>query len=332
MVERIKLSEQFMIQFNGLKGATNNNPKTLLNFFSERPTFRNLVSELFLTAESIELFSSVRKIHLHVSPIFLELWKDYLNRWRMTVEYVHKEPLLRINLFDEVSLPPISFEEFSSFQRGLNRDEADPNYDESFDPKTHDGGAAIEKMMDLARERLEYYQSMPDFDSDQKWMANAWNIGIEAFEFLESKIGLNLSLVFDRWNKVPTIFVPKHVSDRHSLTEKDSLYRLLSDAIRAYVAGAPAASVAICRAALEIVLRDHYLKLPYADKSSLYEVINLAVARYRFLPAIKLHEMRTLANKILHDYAESDSLSVADEKQLIAFLNDLKFYIEKAPK
>ena len=98
------------------------------------------------------------------------------------------------------------------------------------------------------------------------------------------------------------------------------------------MAGASAASVAICRAALEIVLRDHYLKLPYADKSSLYEVINLAVARYRFLPAIKLHEMRTLANKILHDYAESDSLSVADEKQLIAFLNDLKFYIEKAPK
>lgn len=332
MVLRIKPSEQFMIQFNALKSATNNNPKTLLNFFREKQSFRDLASELWQTAGSIELLGSMRKIHAQVSPVFLEHWKDYLDTWRMAVEYVYREPILNLNIFDEVNFAPISFEEFSSSQNGASRDEADPNYDESFDPKTHDGGAAIEKMMSLAKERLDYYQSMSNFDTDQEWMANAWNIGIEAFEFIESKIGLNLRSVFDRWSKVPTFFVPKHVSDRHGPTEKGSLYQLLNDAIRAYVAGAPAASVAMCRATLETVLRDNYLKLPYDDKSRLQKVINLAVAKYDFLEFKKLDDLRTQANKILHDYADSASLSIDDEKQLITFFKDLKFYIESAPK
>ena len=42
MAEQIKLSEQFMIQFNALKNATNNSQKTLLNFFREKQSFREL--------------------------------------------------------------------------------------------------------------------------------------------------------------------------------------------------------------------------------------------------------------------------------------------------
>ena len=249
----------------------------------------------------------------------------------MEVEYVYEEPILSLNLLDEPEFVPISFEKFSDLRRQAERDNADPSYEDSFDPKKHDGGPAIDSLMYLARERRDYYQSMPDFDSDQEWMANAWNISIEAFEFLESNIGLNLSSVFDRWNKVPTFFIPKHLSNHHGQTEKGSLYQLLNDAIRAYVAGAPAASVAMCRAALEMVLRDHYLKLSQEDNSNLHDVINLAVARYNFLTAKKLHDMRKQANRILHNYADSASVSREDEKQLITFFKDLKFYIEKAP-
>ncbi|MGI3187377.1 hypothetical protein [Nioella aestuarii] len=72
---------------------------------------------------------------------------------------------------------------------------------------------------------------------------------------------ISVEKAFGRWNKVPAVFVLAHVSDRHGVTEKGSLFELLNDAIRAYFARSPAAAIAMCRAALEMVLRENYLGL-----------------------------------------------------------------------
>ena len=48
------------------------------------------------------------------------------------------------------------------------------------------------------------------------------------------------------------------VANRYGASEKGSLLHLLDDAVRAYVSGAPAAAIALCRAALEMVLKRHY--------------------------------------------------------------------------
>ena len=171
-----------------------------------------------------------------------------------------------------------------------------------------------------------------EFDDWSERYANTWKMGIQAFEYLEGTIGLDIDRVFDRWNQVPSIFVPKHVSDRHGLTEKGSLYELLNDAIRAFVTGAPAASNAMCRAALEMVLRDYYVRGSSDDNSNLHDVIDLAVLRYDFLSAKKLHSLRMDANRILHAYNSAAPLSEEDERKLLSFLKDLKFYIERAPE
>ena len=95
---------------------------------------------------------------------------------------------------------------------------------------------------------------------------------VNLIRYLERTIGIDISTVFHRWHRMPPFFVPSHVSDKHGLTEKGSLYELLNDAIRAYVAGAPAASIAMCRACLEMVLREHYVGLTEDDRTPLSKV------------------------------------------------------------
>ena len=61
-------------------------------------------------------------------------------------------------------------------------------------------------------------------------------------------------------------------------------------------------------------------------------MIDLAVARYGFLSDKKLHSLRMDANRILHAYNGAAPLSEEDERKLLSFLKDLKFYIERAPE
>jgi hypothetical protein len=72
--------------------------------------------------------------------------------------------------------------------------------------------------------------------------------------------------------------MPAHVSNEHGLTEKGSLNDLLDDAVRAYVFGAPAAAIAMCRAALEMVLKRHYGQGQWDDVRGLDNLIVLASA------------------------------------------------------
>ena len=155
--------------------------------------------------------------------------------------------------------------------------------------------------------------------------------GISSIEYVEDSIGLNLSEVIDRWEKIPPIFVPPVVSNSYGQTEKSSLYELLNDAIRAFVAGAQAASIAMCRAVLEMVLQDHYLRNETVRDTSLTNLINLAVKKYDFLPSDKLHGLRKDANRILHAYSNNINLDPEDEKRVLSAIKDIKHYIERAP-
>lgn len=331
MSERPKLSQQFMLTFTALRTATNDSPRTLITFFRDKPNFQTIATELKNIADRIELASSLRKVHSQIDERFISEWKLYRYKWRREVEYIVAEPLLNINLFDDEDFTPVSFEGFRLSPGQSDFSEPDPEYETEFDPRKHNGGEAIRHLMSLAEHERDTHYDLARMDSSNDALANAWNIGMQAVEYLEGSIGLDLNLAFERWNKVPPFFIPKHVSDQHGLTEKGSLYELLNDAIRAFVAGAPAASVAMCRAALEQVLREHYLRLPVEDRLSLHDVIDIATAKYEFLNARKLHSLRMGANRILHEYGAASSMSDADEANIITFFKDLRFYIEKAP-
>jgi len=172
---------------------------------------------------------------------------------------------------------------------------------------------------------------LPYDEDENERIANTFRVGIEAFEFLENTIGFDTISVFERWAKVPPLFIPSHVSNKYGLTEKGSLFELLNDAIRAYIAGAPAASIAMCRAGLEMMLRDHYLRGKATTKDKLAPMIELAALKYDFMSKTKMNNLARDANRIMHDYAGVQKLDAKDETRLLSHLKDLKFYIEKAP-
>ena len=66
------------------------------------------------------------------------------------------------------------------------------------------GGAAIQDMVFLANYIDHDFESF-QIDNDA---ALVLSHGISSIEYVEDSIGLNLSEVIDRWEKIPPIFVP----------------------------------------------------------------------------------------------------------------------------
>jgi hypothetical protein len=145
------------------------------------------------------------------------------------------------------------------------------------------------------------------------------------------KIRLNVHDVFRRWRKVPVFFIPAHVLNRYGASDKGSLLHLLDDAVRAYVFGAPAAAIAMCRAALETVLKQHYGHGQWEDVK-LGKLVVLASQRYDFIQEKRITPLVEKANRILHDYTEAHSLTAEDDRTILNFLRTVKFLIQRAPK
>jgi hypothetical protein len=224
--------------------------------------------------------------------------------------------------------PSPEFDDYAAQQRQRqDRSAPDTLDDENFRPESHDGGQAIEALTKLLLEQAEARRG-DEFDDSP--IANIYDVGVQALDHFQNVMGIDIQRAFDRWNALPAVFVPKHVSDKHGLTDKDGLFVLFDQAVRAYVAGAPAAAIALCRALLETILRDHYLRGFDTRGEDMKGLIDIAVARYDFLQSTRLHALRLDANKILHRFAERRP-NVDDEKTVLGHLKDLKHYIEKAP-
>ena len=334
MATRLKLSETFMLQFNELRNECNDRPEVLISFFRDKPSLRDLARSVKQTSGWIESIGSIRKFHPQVPAQFIADWKTYQHEWRKPVEYLSYidacEMLEGIDL-EGGAFHTESFDEWAKRSPIERLEVPDPDWEEGFDPTRHDGAAAFFDMMQMAEHEIETNRSM-DEDQNNYRMANTWAIGIGAMRHLDETVGISIEKAFSRWNKVPAVFVPTHVSDRHGITEKGSLFELLNDAIRAYVAGSPAAAIAMCRAALEMVLREHYLGLQPDDKRGLREVINLADARFEQLEKSRLYPLKNRADKILHDYTGLPRISPDDDSIILQFIEEVKRCIEMAPE
>lgn len=324
-MSEMSLSEQFRLHFQQIKAVCNENPQTLVTFAKERPDFRRLAWDLDSIAGQIELVEAFRKVHPQMSTEFIADWKDYIARWRKPVAYVVASDIKLPEEFGEMP----SYEDYAGGRDPYDREPPDLRDEDEFRAEAHDGGAAIQALIDLVADQAHDRIANgigPDF------ISNTYKVGTEAIEYYENVMGLDISDAFDRWNGLPTVFVPKHVSDKHGLTAKSGLYALFDQAIRSYVAGAPAAAAAMCRAILELVLKDHYLGDENTNRKSLYHVIEMATERYAFLDGKQLHALREDANGILHDYASSNGSLEIDDSTMLKIFSDLKHYIEKAPE
>jgi hypothetical protein len=86
----------------------------------------------------------------------------------------------------------------------------------------------------------------------------------------------------------------------------------------------------MCRAALEMVLKEHYGKGKW-DDCKLGKIIVLAGQRFNFVDESRLRRLTNGANGILHKYSKHGGMSDQDEKTILEFLKTVKFLIQRAP-
>lgn len=115
--------------------------------------------------------------------------------------------------------------------------------------------------------------------------------GIAAWNPLLDEIGFDLAAVFRRRELTPFVLIPRHVSKRHGAAEPLSLLRLLQQAQEALIYGVPFASIALMRAILERLLKEHYGAIG-ADLSELIKTAKLP----QTVPPARLHRLRMRAN------------------------------------
>jgi hypothetical protein len=323
----LKLTEQFRLDFAQLKRACNGSPQALLSFFGERPDFKELSWNLDGSAGRVEKAGAYRKMHSQVATEFIADWREFNSKWRLPVAYVVASDL-RIGLEDEWGPMP-SFDEWVGYRSDpYERETPDANHEDEFVPEAHNGRSAVSAFLQLAGDRAHDRRVNGD---EPEFVANTYLVGIGALEYFERVIGISIGEAFDRWNALPPVFVPQHVSDQHGLTAKAGLYALFNECVRAWVAGAPFASAAMCRALLELVLKQHYLR-DHKKRENLANLIDISVERYSFLDGERMHALRENANAMLHDFAASGGSMEIDDARMLAIFRDLKHYIEEAPQ
>ncbi len=324
MTELLSQFEQFLALFENLK-AVAGEPKRLATFYSESSAIRDAAKKVEESALDLEysVFWFGPKRSGPVSAGFERAWEDYQDRWASAIAYgsfcnrhgklfpSYNPDIGRVLMF-----------------RPREQQEPDPERDDVFDPSRHDGGLALTLGVDHWRGEVH----------KAKVIANKCQIALGALDYLMSVIGIDINDIFRRWRELPPIFMPPAVTDAHG-EETGSLSDLLDNAVCAYVCGAPAAAIVMCRAVLEMVVKDHYITDPkdraWTDKSGkqrekgLGELIVLAEKRFKFLPPLKLAIIKEAGDEILHRYQRRQPLSDSDEKTIIEYMQALKTLIQK---
>jgi hypothetical protein len=367
----IKLSpfEEFMLRFTTLKEAAKGDPSRVSNFYEESQDIREAVKGMyaFLLHSDFErrVFHGSDKHFPQVPPKFEAAWDEYSRDWsnivaRAWIRIVFKGDDL--SAFDRCEVSTAALDEardrliklLDAKLLGAEGLALKPNerliyskrfgaiwitktdnpelYDRhdlymgdgNFDPRIHDGGHLIRALISYLEEQIE--------KSNEDEIKTDISVSVGAINYLSDTIGLDLDDIFRRWKSVPITFMPTHISNKYGHGEKGSLYDLIDDAVRAYVCDAPAAAIAMCRAALEMVLKNHYGKGQWEDdRLRLGEIIVLASQKFDFIHEGRLRRLTRNANQILHDYSKRNRMSEQDERTILEFMKTVKYLIQRAP-
>jgi hypothetical protein len=325
---RLSTGEQFLVLFENLKVAAGT-PQRMLSFYAERKTIRDACVALlkFLSETGLEdalLYGRRGKVVVSRRAAFESGWREYVENWRFRLRHDEGIPLV---LDDDK-------EEWKSYWKTAHIELIVPKAAAAIELESpSDDDAAIEQgIEDLQRivERyLELERGFTD-DDELRELEGSCSTALSALNHLIDTVGLNLPSVFRRWRNVPVILMPAHVSKRYGASDKGSLLHLLDDAVQAYVFGAPAAAIAMCRAALDMVLKQHYGEGKW-DRAGLETVVSLASKRFDFINENELKFLVRHANRILHDYVAVDRISPEDDRTIVVFLTTVKSLIERAP-
>lgn len=338
--------KEFMIRFSHLKEHAGT-PQRLISFFNSHTEIKSAAYDLFfwLVRTDFERRALAGKKRFdRVPDQFEEDWNEFQREWdRPLRDAFLREPLA--NALPKLLEISDSSSHSTSSEYAADLTPPDPEHDTSFDPMHHDGGAAIrlgveywDESFDEHKEEI-YEQIEEERFEDNAYLANRCRIAWEAYDYLTNTIDVDVDAMFRRWQALPAVLISERVSKRYGV-ETGSLSDLLDDAIRAYICGAPAAAIAMCRAVLELLLKEHYLpgeEHQYFSKNNnerrdkgLKELIALAAKRYECFSDSRVRKLKEDGDAVLHNYGRKQ-LSPADERILRDYLITLKTLIAKAP-
>ena len=140
---------------------------------------------------------------------------------------------------------------------------------------------------------------------------------LEAWDFFTDTIGIEYSTIYNRYRNAPELFIPSHMLSRYNITPLIELY---NEAVRTYIFGLTEASVAMCRALLEHILKQYY----HISGDNLGRIISEAEGRYRHLRGLNLRSKNNLANQVLHNYEKREQ---EIEKAAYDFLQTIRHMV-----
>ncbi len=304
-MERLSDAARFLAEFSALRSRVNNNPRNVGWMSKQTVPTLGSVMRTCVARDVLARFlaNSPTKAYQRAPSGLRAACDEYDAAWKDHVEAAFERGLPE--MFRARAMLPELLDGFDS---------STPNPEPGdFDALSDDPGAVI----------LEGLAWMAAEAADDPGEGITWRYRrtVQAWHQFCASTGFDLSQSSRRWRSLQPVFLPPHVSNASGASSPKSPTRLLDQAVRAYVFGAPAAAIGMCRALMEEVLRSHYR----IEAEDLEKVIAIAEARIPWVRPLNLQARRRLANQVLHDARAVEDDAVKD------FLAVVRSLIERAP-
>lgn len=292
----------FLHRFTALRSKVNNNPRNITWMAAQSSDVQALTIVTYCAWLGFRRFAATvpGKAIDRVPKGFKAQLRDYEADWADTIgEVVGKAIAKSVEEIDEIPEAPSEEEQESDR----------PN----FDPRWENAAQLVEDLLWLSDTHAQ-------FDDD---IADQQRKALQAWDWFRDTAGLDLKAVAHRWKEIEPILVPDHVANAYGASDPSSLYEMLNQAVRAYVYGASAAAIAMCRTLTDLVLTRHY----GCQGEDLEQVIIFAEKQPKnlWVKRLALQDKRRLANQVLHEYRE------VEDKAVVDWLTTLKELIERVP-
>lgn len=305
------LLELFLVLFTRLQKETNNVVARINWLSKEKPSLCGLCYDLNRCFREISRFLIKKKErHIVAPPSFFKKWEDFKQNWESTVVEAAKiEEARIIESLDQYKVDEKTIEEvlhdLVEITGGFDDDFFDDEFEERLDPPK-DNPATI---MNELHSYLEHFIDNDYFEG----VIN--NKHLEAWDFFMHTIGIDYSKYYERWQNGTELFISSNMLS-------SPIEELYNEAVRTYVFGLTEASVAMCRALMEHILKKYYR----GEGDNLADIISSAERQFKYLKGLKLHSKRKLVNKVLHDY---ENRSQEIEKAAFNFLQTIRHLVAR---
>jgi len=308
--------ETFTALFTQLKRRVKDSPVTLTWLSEQRDDIRRLAHIVEDTAGKVRKDRArKRSKHTVVPSGFISAWRDYEHRFASPLKAIAtaesaKEVEKYLSELRAVAAKR-NQDVDSLLQEVMSKIEAHKQPGDSFDPTEDDPASLIDEIF-LTFEDVVNSGILSDTTADKA--IGAWN-------FFDTTLGLNHREIYTRWKKVPELLIPAHALSANS----QPIIELYNEAVRAYVFGNKIASISMCRALLEHVLKEHY----HIGDENLAKVIAKAESMYPQFRRLKMQRKREMANRVMHDYENQADMQ---DQSVIEFLKTLQAVVRDIPK